>query len=324
MPPTQVPVTTTEEPAAPRFTAVDGAMTLLALASVTLVIADIFARGTLVEWGIFTTIVWVDLAITVVFAAEFIFASRQDGLLRHIRNNWFDVIGMVPMIGFLYLEANISGMPFSAVMEGQVDAGAAAGAGALRLFRFIRIVRVVTALSRFLRATNMTLGEAVTSRIFGKYRRIIVAEVTTPILVAGITVSQEIIIRMKFLESAGKALDAKRPEIHAAVLEALQKNKVPQNVLTQPLVEKIVLEVEKTVVDTMVDTLTGPELNKLTQQMIVEVLEQFKQQLKSPEGKAMLKNLDLDNDGIPDGKQFPQAATAVGEAVERHKAKADA
>ena len=146
-----------------------------------------------------------------------------------------------------------------------------------------------------------------TKRFFDKYRRIIVAELTTPIMVAGITVTQEIVIRMKFLEAAGKSLDAKRPEIHAAVLEALKKNKVPDDFLTRPIVERLVNDVEKAVVDAMVATLTGPEINKLVQEMIVETMQQFKEQLQSPVGKALLKQMGSAppaQKDLPDAKSF--------------------
>jgi hypothetical protein len=277
----------------PKFRIIDGVMILLALVSVTLVCLDIFARDRLYDWGLFREVIIVDLVITLIFVGDFFFEIRGEKPGAILRNHWFDIVGMVPMIAFVYFEAYVEGQPFGAAFNETVrlGGGAAASGGLLRMFRLVRIIRIVQAFSRFLRATNMTFGEQVTTRFFDKYRRIIVAELTTPLMVAGITVTQEIVVRMKFLESAGKALDAKRPEIHAAVLEALKKNRVPENVLTQPLIEKIVIDVENTVVTTIVDTLTGPELNKLTQEMIVEVMENFKKQLQSPEGKALLKGL---------------------------------
>lgn len=299
--------------APPTFRVIDAAMILLALFSVTLVLLDIFARKWLYSFGIFQAVIIVDLVITLIFAADFVIENRKKSPLRWLKDSWFDIVGLVPMIAFVWLEAKTTGVPFGPVFTGEVQllGGAAASGGLLRLFRLVRIVRIVQAFSRFLRATNMTFGETVTKRFFDKYRRIIVAELTTPIMVAGISVTQEIVVRMKFLDAAGKSLDAKRPEIHAAVLEALKKNKVPDSVLTQPMVERIVGEVEKSVVDTVVATLTGPEVNKLVQEMIVEVMENFKQQLQSPEGKALLKNLgtappaqkDLPNGGT-DAKAF--------------------
>ena len=287
---------------APTFRIVDGVMIGLALVSVSLVLLDIFARGRLYDWGVFGWVILVDALITLVFVVDFARESRGKGFARILKDSWFDVVGLVPMVAFVAMEAWIEGVPFMSAITGATRVGGAAQAGGLvRLFRLVRIVRIVQAFSRFLRATNMTFGEQVTKRFFDKYRRIIVAELTTPIMVAGITVTQEIVIRMKFLEAAGKSLDAKRPEIHAAVLEALKKNHVPENMLTQPFVEKLVNDIEKAVVNTVVDTLTGPELNKLTQEMIVEVLENFKRQLDSPEGKAMLRNM---------GQGPPDAATA--------------
>lgn len=277
----------------PKFRIVDAVMILLALVSVTLVLTDIFARGRLYDWGIFREVILVDLFITLIFLGDFIVENRRKSPGRILKDGWFDIVGLVPMIAFVWLEAKAGGLAFGPVFNEQVRlaGGAAAGGGLLRLFRFVRIVRIVQAFSRFLRATNMTFGEQVTKRFFDKYRRIIVAELTTPIMVAGITVTQEIVIRMKFLEAAGKSLDAKRPEIHAAVLEALKKNKVPQDFLTTPIVEKVVNDVENAVVDAVVATLTGPEINKLVQEMIVETMQQFKEQLQSPEGKALLKNM---------------------------------
>lgn len=295
---------------APKFRIVDAVMILLALVSVTLVFLDIFARKRLYDWGIFREVIIADAVITAIFLVDFLIENRGKSPGRMLRDSWFDIVGLVPMIAFVYMEARIGGYSFPAVFNEQVRlaGGAAAGGGLLRLFRFVRIVRIVQAFSRFLRATNMTFGEQVTKRVFDKYRRIIVAELTTPIMVAGISVTQEIVIRMKFLEAAGKSLDAKRPEIHAAVLEALKKNKVPDNFLAQPMVERIVNDVEKAVVDTVVTTLTGPEINKLVQEMIVEVMENFKQQLQSPEGKAMLKNLGA---APPAQKDLPPATPAA-------------
>jgi hypothetical protein len=294
---------------APRFRAIDGVMILLALVSVTLVCLDIFARDRLYDWGVFRAVIIADFVITLVFVGDFFLETRGQKVGRILRENWFDVLGMVPMAAFIWLEAYGEGVPFMAAFSGEVrlGAGAAAAGGLVRLFRLVRIVRIVQAFSRFLRATNMTFGETVTKRFFDKYRRIIVAELTTPIMVAGITVTQEIVVRMKFLEAAGKSLDAKRPEIHAAVVEALKKNRVPDNVLAQPLVDKLVGEVEKAVVDVVVDTLTGPELNQLTQQMIVEVLDNFKKQLDSPEGKAMLRSM---GQNPPNSKTAPASPSA--------------
>ncbi|HLE97234.1 MAG TPA: ion transporter [Candidatus Thermoplasmatota archaeon] len=278
---------------APKFRLVDGVMILLALVSVTLVFLDIFARARLYDWGIFREVIVADLVITLVFLGDFVLENRGKAPGRILRDSWFDIVGLVPMIAFVWFEARSGGIPFGAVFNEQVRlvGGAAASGGLLRLFRFVRVVRIVQAFSRFLRATNMTLGEQVTKRLFDKYRRIIVAELTTPIMVAGISVTQEIVVRMKFLEAAGKSLDAKRPEIHAAVLEALRKNKIPESVITQPLVDRIVNDVEKAVVDAVVTTLTGPEINKLVQEMVVEVMENFKVQLQSPEGKALLRSM---------------------------------
>jgi hypothetical protein len=277
----------------PKFRLIDGAMILLALVSVSLVFLDIFARPKLYEWGIFREIIITDAVITAIFFIDFIMENRGKTPARILKDGWFDIVGLVPMIAFVALEAKIAGDPFSAVFNEhiQLSGGAAAGGSLLRLFRFVRIVRIVQAFSRFLRATNMTFGEQVTKRFFDKYRRIIVAELTTPIMVAGITVTQELVIRMKFLDSVGKAIDEQRPQIHQAVVEAMKSNKVPDQIIAQPLVDKITHQVEKAVVDNIVATLTGPELNALTQKMIVEVMENFKQQLQSPEGKRLLKEM---------------------------------
>lgn len=294
MAPEQVgPSAAAQKLAAPKFRVIDGVMIGLALVSVSLVLTDIFARNWLYDRGWFREVILIDAVITAVFLVDFIVENRSKKPVRILRESWFDIVGLVPMIAFVALEAQVEGVAFGAALNETVrlGGGAAASGGLLRLFRLVRIVRIVQAFSRFLRATNMTFGEQVTKRFFDKYRRIIVAELTTPIMVAGITVTQEIVIRMKFLESVGKAVDQQRPQIHAAVLEALKKNKMPDNVLAQPFVDKLVNDIENTVVNTLVETLTGPELNALTQKMIVDVMENFKQQLQSPEGKAMLKQM---------------------------------
>lgn len=300
----------------PKFRIIDGVMIALALVSVTLVLLDIFARGKLYDWGVFREVIVVDLVITAIFLVDFIAESRGKKVGRVLRDSWFDILGLVPMIAFVYMEAKVAGDPFGAVFNEQVrlGGGAAASGSLLRLFRLVRIVRIVQAFSRFLRATNMTFGEQVTKRFFDKYRRIIVAELTTPIMVAGITVSQELIIRMKFLDAAGQSIDAKRPQIHAAILEAMHRNKVPESIIHKPIVERLVKDIEDSVVDTVVSTLTGPELNRLTQETIVEVLENFKQQLQSPEGKALLKNMGA---APPTQADLPKPVPAVEQAAEK-------
>lgn len=292
----------------PKFRVIDGAMILLALVSVTLVITDIVARGWLYDRHLFRIVIIIDAIITAIFLVDFLVENRKKSPVRILREGWFDIVGLVPMVAFVWLEARISGHPFGAVFNEEIrlTAGAAAGGSLLRLFRFVRIVRIVQAFSRFLRATNMTFGETVTKRFFDKYRRIIVAELTTPIMVAGITVTQELVIRMKFLDSVGKAIDEQRPQIHAAVLESLKRNKVPDQLIAQPLVEKLTHQVEEAVVNVIVDTLTGPELNALTQKMIVDVMENFKKQLTSPEGKALLKQM---GDAPPGQRDLPGAQT---------------
>lgn len=277
----------------PKFRLIDAAMIILALVSVTLVVTDIFARSWIYDKGLFREVILIDLAITLIFVIDFIVENKGRSPLRMLRESWFDIVGLVPLIAFVWLEAYVNKQPFNLVFSEEVRlaGGAAATGGLIRLFRLVRIVRIVQAFSRFLRATNMTFGEQVAKGFFDKYRRIIVAELTTPIMVAGITVTQEIVVRMKFLESIGKAVDAKRPEIHAAIMESLEKNNVPQDILTKPIVDKVVKDVENAIVNALVTTLTGPELNKLTQEMIVDVMQNFKEQLQSPEGKAMLKNM---------------------------------
>lgn len=293
MPPQTAPAKAAPAPTQPKLRILDVAMILLALASVSIVLVDILARDWLYDKGLFQAAIITDAVITGIFLVDFVAEARGKKIGRVLRDSWFDIVGLVPMIAFVWLEASIAGQPLGPTITGEMrlDAGAAASGSLLRLFRFVRIVRIVQAFSRFLRATNMTFGEQVTKRFFDKYRRIIVAELTTPIMIAGITASQEIIIRMKFLESVGKALDAQRPQIHAAIVEAMKSNRIPDSIIAQPIVDKLVNDIEKAVVDTLVDALTGPELNALTQKTIVEVLENFKAQLASPEGKAMLKQM---------------------------------
>lgn len=298
---------------APKFRVIDGAMILLALVSVSLVITDIAARGWLYDRHLFRTVIIIDAVITAIFLVDFLAEHRGKSPLRILREGWFDIAGLLPMVAFVYLEARLGGIPFAAVFNEEIrlTAGAAAGGSLLRLFRFVRIVRIVQAFSRFLRATNMTFGETVTKGFFDKYRRIIVAELTTPIMVAGITVTQELVIRMKFLDSVGKAIDEQRPQIHAAVLESLKRNRVPDQFIAQPMVEKLTHQVEEAVVNVIVDTLTGPELNTLTQKMIVDVMENFKKQLTSPEGKRLLKEM---GSAPPGQSDLPKAGAPAADA----------
>lgn len=294
---------------AAKFGLEDLAMILLAVASVTIVIADIVYRPRIIfsdvpsgflgippegwadtartlrdpvaGWEPFWILVAVDFLITLIFAIEFFVKARQYGSLgAYAKDNWFDVVGLFPMALFVALDwyfAGCSDLPMLAGCQ------AAKGAGLIRLLRFARIIRVVTAASRLARAANMTLGEQVVSKVFGKYKAILVAELTTPILLQAINITQGIVTRGKYAESVGKELDAKRDEIYAIIIKNLEARRSTQ-VITQPeFVRAAIRKAEEEVLNSVVLTLTSEELNKIIADTVDRVLEDFKRELKKKE-----------------------------------------
>lgn len=309
---------------AAKFGLEDVLMILLALASVTLVLADIFYRPRLIfsdvpsgflglppegwadtprtlrapiaGWEPFWIIVAIDAAITLVFILEFVVKSREYGsVAKYARDNWFDVVGMFPMGFFVALDWYLAGSSSLTLLA--TNAGAR-GASIVRLLRFARIIRVITAASRLARAANMTLGEQVVSKVFNKYKAILVAELTTPILLQAISITQGIITRGKYAESVGKELDAKRDEIYSLIIKNLEARKATQT-LTQPeFVRAAIRKAEEEILDTVVLTLTSEELNKIIADTVDRVLEDFKRELKKKEWAHVAFN----REGVDPGK----------------------
>jgi voltage-gated potassium channel len=104
---------------------------LLAVVSIILLIIDLFVDLS-TKWLLI--IYSIDLAICLIFAAEFIYRIRKaENKKAFLKSNWYEILAMVPAFVF-YIAGSI-----------------AAISAALRLLRLIRVVRVIAVLSRMKR-----------------------------------------------------------------------------------------------------------------------------------------------------------------------------
>lgn len=259
----------------PKFSKLDIAMIILAVASLILAAVDIFfidwVFATFPDWqrvnysGVETVWYFViaDVIIALIFLTEFSYSATKSGSWKgYTKGHWYDLVGSIPT----------TAVP-----------GFAA-------FRLLRIVRIVVVGSRFIRAANYTFGDAVVKRVFDKYRAVIVQELTAPILVAGVTMAQGTLSKGRYAESIGVALDTQRAQIHTLVLDNLKRNPVTAKIMGMSAAERILLAQEKAILDAVIQTLTSDETNSILQASLQTTLEDFKMEVQ---GKKVPRSLTL-------------------------------
>lgn len=124
---------------------VDVAMTLLAIVSVGIVVYEILYLSA--EPRLWLDVL--DLAIVLVFLAEFVWSAQSSGDWRkYVKSNWYDILGMI-------------WIPGSALEAAEY----ARGLRLLRLVRLLRLLRLVRAAARLRRVLRHAGGFAERARV---------------------------------------------------------------------------------------------------------------------------------------------------------------
>ena len=241
---------------AERITWVDWVVVALAVVSLGLVITDEVMSSYFQEhperrrW-----IIYADLAICGVFFLEFVARMRhQPSKWAYTVSRWYDVLGMIPVSHPLF-----------------------------RGLRLLRILRIVVITSRFVRATNRTFGEMAFEATVRRFRNILVEEVSDAVVLRSLSVVEPWLVRARFADRVGEAMETRRPEIHRMVRDAMGRVPGSKLMLRVGPVRSVVDTAENAAVQAVIDTLRSDELNRIVQEATRNVLDELKAQVAEKE-----------------------------------------
>ena len=200
---------------------------------------------------------WVDYAAILLFGLGFLgklLSARNP--VNHLLRNWYEAIAFLPLT---------------------VDI--------LGLGRWFLLLQVAIVFTRFSEALDRAFGERILNRMFDRYKAMLVEELTTPLLVRLVVIIQNALVKGRYMESLGKNLDRRRPEIHAIVLKAVEANPKVARLHRIPRVKEAVSDAVEGVVDSAVASLTSEEMNRLISESLHEVFEDLKQEINKREWK---------------------------------------
>ncbi|HVL47067.1 MAG TPA: ion transporter [Candidatus Thermoplasmatota archaeon] len=249
-----------------RLATADLLMVLLAIASLVLLAVDEFnVIGP--QWH--DEVVILDLVIVLIFVAEYIWRLTQARPpTRFLFKNWFELLGMVPLI---LLEA-LESLPQFAF---------------LRAFRLIRVIRLGAALARFVRAYNAIVGDRAAEMLFKKYRAALIEEVSDRVVLSVIAQVEANLVKAKYAEAIGLALEARRAELGKAVLDALERNGSLRHLVALPPASAAVTRFSETTAQAIADFLKSPEFNLVVSEALAGVLANVKSQFQDRQWRTM-------------------------------------
>jgi voltage-gated potassium channel len=242
-----------------RITWIDYLFVGLAILSLCLVIAEevIPSYWPAQVWTLRWLII-ADAAICGVFAIEFFARMRhQPNKWAYTKSRWYDVIGMIPV-----------SHPF------------------FRGFRLLRILRIFVITSRFVRATNRSFGEMLVESTLRRFRDVVVDVIGGAIVIRGIGMVEPWLVRARFAERIGEALEERRGDIHRMVRDTMAR--LPGGRLaTLPPLRGAIERAELAAVQTVIDVLKSEDLNRVVQQSTQNVLEELRHSIADSERQAL-------------------------------------
>lgn len=185
----------------------------------------------------------IDLAIVGIFAVELVVRSgRARSRSAYVRSHWYDVIGLIPI--------------------------ASVGLRAVRLVRLARIYVVQRLDWEGERSWEFALVRAVIVR----FRDVLLEEITTPVIMAGIRLVKAPLKRARFASVVGSTIDTQRRQVHAVVRASLRNTKGVKRLAGTKAGQRLTEEVTELVLDSVVDTLHSDEMNDLVANSVEDVL----------------------------------------------------
>lgn len=188
-------------------------------------------------------IIYIDLGIVAIFAIEFIARiSQAKDKKAYLKSHWYDLIGMVPVAHPLF-----------------------------RGFRLARLVRIVAIGSRFLRAADRSLGEAVVHRQLEKYKGMVVQELTAPIIMTAFGITEQAVLKGNYGSAVARGLEENRAHIVERVISKMRDDRALALVLKMPGIGSGIERLPGRVLDGVIDTLADPGMDETIRDVLREI-----------------------------------------------------
>jgi voltage-gated potassium channel len=243
-----------------RVTWIDWVMLALAVLTLSLLIAEQTFSGFFQEHpDLRRWLIIADTSVCGVFLVEFLARMRRaSDRWGYVKSRWYEVLGMIPI-----------SHPF------------------FRAFRFLRILRILVISSRFVRATNRTFGEMAFEATVGRFRDNLVDLIGDAITLRSLSVIEPPLVRSRFADRVGDAMEARRPEIRALVRDAM--NRVPggRGLMRMGIFQKMVAAAETAAVDAVIETLQSDELNQIVQEATRNILDEMRAKIEEREAERL-------------------------------------
>ena len=209
-----------------------------------------------------------DVAICGLFAIEFFARMRgQPSKWAYTKSRWYDVLGMIPVSHPMF-----------------------------RGFRLVRLVRIAVITSRLVRATNRSFGELLVESTVRRFRDTLVDVIGGAVVVRGIDMVQPWLVRARFAEQIGEAMEDKRADIHRMVQDSMRQ--LPGGrVLVERPIRGLVERAESAAVQAVIDVLRSAELNRVVQQSTANVLAELRTSIASNERRPSARSNSPRADG---------------------------
>lgn len=238
-----------------KITIVDIVMISLALVSVGLLIyEEVYDPGAAAT----RRIIIIDLVIVGIFAIEFLWRlARAPDRKAYVKGHWYDLVGMVPVSHPLF-----------------------------RGFRLARVLRLVVLSGRLVRATNRSFGEAVVEKTVGRYKDIIVEEISDRIILRVLDETERVLTAGAYGSSTARALHANRDALMARINDQLKEDRATRWAMHVPGMERVLEAVQERTINSVIATVGSEEVNQTIISVVREILGDLRREVAKKEWKA--------------------------------------
>ncbi len=148
------------------------------------------------------------------------------------------------------------------------------------------IVQGLALITRFSIGLDRHLGDRALSRIFQRYRSMIVEELTDPILIRASIITEDVIQKGTYAQSIGENLEEKRPQVHETVLKSIEANPKARRLMKIPGIPGLVRDAVDGALDSTVTALTADEMEEIVESTVAEVFKDFRREVGRKEWKT--------------------------------------
>ncbi|CAM3074346.1 ion transporter [Skermania piniformis] len=223
----------------------DWTMLTLAIVSVALVLWVSLVE---VSDRTYRTVLWIDLAICAIFALEFLWRWRQEAWRWTFPLfNWYELVGMVPMIVFPGPE-----------------------------FRTLRLLRIVVVLARLGRAADRAFGERITAMLLRRFVGTVVEVIKRPITIAILDEVGDVLQGGHYTKNIAAALQENHREMDEMILDKIREDPTAGRLRYLPFHDDIIRLVADTVFRILQRVLADPRTDELVADLLRENVDQIR------------------------------------------------